>query len=149
MASNYNTSNDPALTHTLTEFISMQSTDELTYRNFSILDKSHNLEILDHNLLHDYITDLEPYFQYIVLTNDESVRYKYAPDLLAYDVYGSTQLDFAIMILNGVIDPKEFTFDTVILLYNSAMNTLLSEIYSAEIDYIKQSRSDNGLKLTI
>ena len=139
----------PALTHTLQEFIKMQSTDEMTYRNFSILEKSHNLEILDHNIIRDYMTELEPYYQYIVLTYDEAVKYKYAPDLLAYDVYGSVQLDFVVMMLNDVIDPKEFVFDEVILLYKDALDILLSEIYSSEIDYISQTRGDNGLKMII
>lgn len=139
--------NEPALTHTLDEFINMQSSDELTYRNFSILEKSHNLEILDHNILSDYLPEIQPYLLDVTFDHEESRRYKYSPDLLAYDIYGSVQLDFVVMFFNGVIDPKEFDFNTVKLLYRSQLKALLDEIYKSEADYLKLTRSDNGLKM--
>lgn len=139
--------NVPALTHTLSEFINMQSSDELTYRNFSILEKSHNLEILDHNILNDYLPEIQPYLLDITFDFDEARRYKYSPDLLAYDIYGSTQLDFVVMFFNGVIDPKEFDFNTVKLLYRSQLKALLDEIYKSELDYLKVTRTDNQLKM--
>jgi hypothetical protein len=139
--------NVPALAHTLSEFINMQSSDELTYRNFSILEKSHNLEILDHNILNDYLPEIQPYLLDITFDFEEARRYKYSPDLLAYDIYGSTQLDFVVMFFNGVIDPKEFDFDTVKLLYRSQLKALLDEIYKSELDYLKVTRSDNQLRM--
>ena len=98
----------PADTYTLKQFISMKSTDEITYRNLSILDSSHGLEILDHNLLRDYIPLLDDVIVTVTLSTEEMVRYRYAPDLLAYDVYGTPDLGLMIMILNDKECPSKF-----------------------------------------
>ena len=136
---------DPALTYTLDQFISMKLSDELTYRNFSILEVINGLELLDHNLIEDYLPELESLCVEAPLTHEQYIRYKYAPDLLAYDIYGSTQLDFVILYANGMIDPKEFDLKVVKLPYASKMIAFLDAIYNSESDYINFNRSQNNL----
>ena len=36
------------------------------------------------------------------MSNEEYRRYKYRPDLFAYDVYGKTDYDFVILLVNGI-----------------------------------------------
>ena len=43
--------NNPALTYTLDDFISMQISDDMTYYNFSILQVIDDVEHLDSNLV--------------------------------------------------------------------------------------------------
>lgn len=136
---------DPALTYTLDQFISMKLSDDLTYRNFSILEVVNDLELLDHNLIEDYLPELESLCIEAPLSQDEYIRYKYAPDLLAYDVYGSAQLDFVILYANGIIDPKDFDLKIVKLPYASKMIAFLDAIYNSESNYINFNRSQNNL----
>lgn len=135
----------PAKTYTLSDFIALKSSDELTYRHFAILEKYNNIEFLDHNLISDYLYELDELTMYVPLNDEQYKKYKYRPDLLAYDVYGSTQLDFIVMYMNGVIDPKEFDFTTVKLVYNSQLKEFLSEIETSESEYLSQTRADNNI----
>lgn len=138
---------DPALTYTIDDFIAMRYSDEITYRNFSILEKVNGIELLDHNLIEDYLEELISLCKEVPLTFEQYNKYKYAPDLLAYDVYGSTQLDFVILFANGMIDPKEFNLKKIKLPYASVLKQFLSAIYNAESNYIDQNRSDNKLEV--
>lgn len=136
---------DPSLTYTLDDFIKMQYSDDMTYRNFSILEVVDGKEFLDHNLIDDYIEILEQLCIPVPLDNDQYKKYKYAPDLLAYDVYGSVQLDFIILKANGLIDPDDFDMKTIKLPYKSQLKAFLSAVYNKESGYIQQNRYDNGL----
>lgn len=141
---------NPAKTYTLDQFISMKNNDELTYKNFSILEVVNNIEFLDHNIIEDYIDELKSISVDVTLEHDEYVKYKYCPDLLAYDVYGSVQLDFVIMFINDIIDPKDFNKRTIKLPYaSSVFKDILNRIYNAEANYINYNRYLNGLKTNI
>lgn len=146
MAINY--SNSPAQTYTLDQFISMRYNDDITYHNFSIIESVNGIELLDHNLIDDYIEELNSICSdYFELTPDQYRKYKYSPDILAYDVYGSTQLDFIIMKANGIIDPKEFNLKKIRLPYNSKLKVFLNSVYNSNYDYISQNRADNNIKV--
>lgn len=140
-----NYSSNPALTYTLDQFISMKFTDELTYYNFSIIEMVNGSKLLDHNLIEDYLPELEALCVNCELDQEQYKKYKYSPDLLAFDVYGSTQLDFIILMINDMIDPKEFDLKTIKLPYASHLKTFLSSVYNAESSYLTHNRSINGL----
>ena len=140
-------SSNPVLTYTLDQFISMKDTDEITYFNFSIIENIEGLKLLDHNIIEEYLSELDLLCVNCELDTEQYKKYKYSPDLLAYDVYGSTQLDFVILMINGMIDPKEFTLKTIKLPYASKLKAFLSEVYNAESEYIAQNRVDNGLNV--
>lgn len=141
--------NNPALTYTLEQFIGMQYSDEITYRNFSILESLNGIELLDHNLIDDYIEELTDLCIPVPLSDEEYKKYRYCPDRLAYDVYGSVQVDFVILFANGMIDPKEFDIKTVKLPYASQLHIFLSEVYNSDSNYIKFNRSQNNLPMYI
>ena len=138
---------NPATTTTLEDFIEMRSIDEMTYYNFSILEVINGVEHLNHNLIEDYLEELKSACITVDLTLDQYKKYKYFPDLLSYDVYGSVQLDFIIMLLNDCIDPKEFDIKRVKLPYASTLSAFLNRVYSKESNYINSNRSENGLLL--
>lgn len=137
---------DPALTFTLEDFIDMKISDEMTYYNFSIIENINNIEYLDHNLIEDYLPELNKLCIPVSLTSEQFKRYKYAPDLLAYDVYGSVQLDFIVLMANDMIDPKEFCKTEIKLPYASSLRNFLGTIYSKEKNYITKNRYDNNIK---
>ena len=129
--------NDPALTYTLDDFVELQSVDNMTYYNFSILEIIDGVQHLDHNLVEDYLKELEATCVTLELSNEEMSRYRYNPDLLAYDIYGSVQLDFIILLLNDMIDPKDFDRKKLKLPYASSLSIFLNTLYSKESNYIK------------
>jgi hypothetical protein len=126
--------NDPALTYNLTDFIDMGSQDEQTYENFSILTYMDGVEFSEKCIIDYYIDELKAIsLKITTFTEEEINKYRYSPDLLAYDVYGSTQLDFIVMLCNGIIDPKEFDFKRNYLLLPRAdvLKAFLSSVYNA------------------
>ena len=137
--------NDPALTYTLDDFVELQSVDNMTYYNFSILEIIDGVQHLDHNLIEDYLKELEATCVTLELSNEEMNRYRYNPDLLAYDIYGSVQLDFIILLLNDMIDPKDFDRKKLKLPYASSLSIFLNTLYSKESNYINENRANNNL----
>ena len=142
----YIKTNKPELTHTLDEFIQVgQYSDEQTYAKFSILDRSNGMLFLDHNILDDYMEFLQELCVECKLDDDQQKTYYMRPDLLAFDVYGSSQLDFVVLKVNGMIDQKDFTLPKIRLPYASSLKTFLTSIYNAELGYINQNRIDLGI----
>lgn len=138
----YDYLNNPAKTFTLEQFIAMKSTDNITYNNFSIYGKIDGQKILESNILDEYLDELVSLCKVVKLSSDEARKYKYAPDLLAYDVYGSTQLDFVILAANDMIDPKDFNLKKLKLPMSSVLTALLNEIYSSNSNWISKNRYD-------
>ena len=137
-------SNLPEKTATIEEFIDMGDTDDITYSQFSILVKcigeNSIIQYAQDNIIYDYLEELKEDAVEYEFTDDEYVKYRYKPKLLAYDLYGSTEIYFVIMALNGMCNIKDFNKRKLKLLYRSRMIELLNEIYSAESDYIKYNR---------
>lgn len=137
-------SNLPEKTATIEEFIDMKETDDITYSQFSILVKcigeNSVIQYAQDNIIYDYMDELLESAVEYELTDDEYVKYRYKPKLLAYDLYGSTEIYFVIMALNGMCNIKDFTKRKLKLLYRSRLIELLNEIYSAESEYIKYNR---------
>lgn len=144
MPSNSLQRKQPAETCTLSEFVASGINDDMTYRNFSIFGKIKDMEVLDHCLVDDYLDELKASSLKITgITDAERLRYRYSPDLLAYDMYGSTQLDFVIMAINGVVTPTEFTMQgNIYLPKKSVLKSILSMIYNAELEYIQINRTE-------
>jgi len=132
---------NPAKTYTLDDFILEGASDQLTYKNFAITQQIGNISFVDTGLLDYYLRELKSTSVEIPIeniTHDQMVKYKYQPDLLAYDIYGSTQLDFVVLLCNGIIDPKEFDFKVKSLLLPKAstLKEFLSEVFRSEKPWI-------------
>ncbi len=137
--------NNPALTYTLDDFISMQISDDMTYYNFSILEVINGVQHLDTNLVEIYLNELKSQCVTVKLTDEELKKYRYNPDLLAYNLYGSVQLDFVILLLNDMYDPKEFNKYTIVLPKSSVLSKFMNQVYSKEQGYIEMNRAAQGI----
>ena len=78
---------DVALTYTLEDFVKMQVSDQLTFRNFSTVAVVNGVELTDKNLIEDFLPELMKNAITVDLSREEYLKYKYAPDLLAFDIY--------------------------------------------------------------
>jgi len=127
-------------TYTLQDFIDMRDSDEITYYNFSILEYLNGYDMFVTNLLYDYEDELLDLAISIKLTPIEKIKYRYKPYLLGFDLYGSQETKFIIMMLNGIIDPKEFDFDKVKVIYPNDLLDILSRISSVNETYMNNNR---------
>lgn len=128
-------------TYTVQDFIDLGTSDEITYYNFSILEYLNGFDMFITNLLYDYEDEISDIAVTIRLSDIERAKYRYKPYLLAYDIYGSEETKFILMMLNGIIDPKEFDFAKIKALKPSDLKSLLGRITSVNEDYMNNNRS--------
>ena len=131
-----------ATTSTLEDFIAMKTTDDLTYYNYSILEYLNGYDMFITNILYDYDDELNDEVVTLQLSDKEKAKYRYKPYLLAYDIYGSAELDFVIMMLNGIIDPKDFDFSKIKIIKNSTLTSLMSRIMTVNEKFVKTTQSN-------
>lgn len=90
------------------------------------LDKPYRNHIV--NILKDAVgMDVE-------LTEAEVLKYRYNPKLLSYDVYGTPDLGYSILLINDMEHISEFTCSGVIRILSIEDITMLKKIY----DTLKQ-----------
>lgn len=139
-------------TYTVEDFIQLgKSLDDIQYSKFAILSKavagvSNPIIFAEHNVIYDYEEEFKALSLSVEMTEAEFLKYKLKPKLLAYDIYGSTELYFTILFINGIYDIKDFNRKNVKLLKPADMLQLLESIYNAEKYYINMNRSSIDYK---
>lgn len=129
-------------TVTVQDFIAMRETDELTYYNYSIVEYLHGYDMFITNILYDYEEELQELAVTLELTDVEKSKYRYKPFLLAFDIYGSSELKFIIMMLNGIIDPKEFDFEKIKVIRYNDLQQILGRIQSVNEKFLNRMQSN-------
>lgn len=123
----------PANTTTIEEFVKSGKSVSLTYKSFSFLETmSNNTQVSVLDVLHDYMDELRDASILVKLSDAEYRKYMYKPKLLCYDIYGSPELYFIILLINDMADVKEFNKRTFRMLSKNAMSLFTSAIYNAE-----------------
>ena len=93
------------------------------------------------NILYDYEDEFNDETIVVKLKDVEQIKYRYKPELFAYDIYGSTGFSFIVMMLNGIIDPKEFNFNKVRVIKSSTLKSILSRIKIINSDFMNNNIS--------
>ena len=128
-------------TITVQDFIAMRSSDEITYYNFSIVEYLNGYDMFITSLLYDYDEEFQDLIVYIKLTDVEKLKYRYKPYLFAYDLYGSREISFIIMMLNGIIDPKEFDFDKIKVIRYNSLSIVLNRIAAVNELFMNKNKA--------
>lgn len=144
--------NYPEKTSSVEEFIEMGSADDITYHNFSILEKftkedGVDIEYAINNVIYNYMDEIKDKVVELELSDDDYAKYKYKPKLLSYDVYKTTEIYFIIMAINGICSVKDFTKKKLKMLYTQDLIELVNQIYAAEqnrINYNRKHLDDSG-----
>lgn len=123
------------------DFIALRTSDELTYYNYSIIQYLNGFDMFITNLLYDYEDEFLESAVTLKLTDVEKAKYRYKPYLLSYDIYGSTELKFIIMMLNNIIDPKEFDFNKIKIIRPSTLDSLLGRLQAVNEEYLNLNKS--------
>lgn len=131
----------PEKTYTVEEFIKAGQGVTLTYQNLSLINKlEDNIKFPFMNVFNTYVDDIldSALIKMVKFTDDEYFKYQFRPKLLAYDIYGSTDVYFIILAINRILSPKDFTAKTIKMISKQDLNKLMSYIYNAEKDLIKK-----------
>ena len=134
-------------TYTVEDFIELgKDIDDIQYSKFAILSKAvssvtNPILYAEHNVIYDYEEEFKKLALTVEMTDNEYNKYRFKPKLLAYDVYGSTELFFPILFINGMCNIKDFDRKTIKLIRKDYMIQLLEAIYNAEKNYIDSNRS--------
>lgn len=132
-------------TYTVEQFIRLGRSNKVTFDGFSYKDLvSNGTEVAILNSVDDYMDELRDVIVKVKFTPTEYRRYRYKPKLLCHDVYGNTEVYFVILLLNGIIDIKEFDMDVVKMISVESMESLLSAIFNAENKWMKLYNTDHG-----
>lgn len=129
-------------TYSVEDFISSRITDKNTYYNFSIHEYNKGCEFGITNILYDYMDELEENSIIVKLNQEELIKYKYKPWLLAFDLYGSEQSVFLIKILNGILHDNEFDLERVKIVHPSIIGSILGRIYTSNTRLLNNNKSN-------
>lgn len=136
---------DPGKTSTIAEFISFKNSDDISYNNLSFRDKYDNIIYPIKNIIDDYIDELKELVVEVTMSQEEYLKYKYKPKLLANDVYGNGELDFIILRLNDICNMKEFDSQTIKLIRDNDLDEFLTAIYSSNKEDIDIYNSNSEI----
>lgn len=117
----------------------------LIYNNLALLrrliNNDYNIDCPEDNVIYDYLSELKNATIKVELSSAQYLKYKYRPDLLSYDMYGTPIFEYVILALNDIISPKYFTKKKIYMIPEEYMDMLIGEIYDAEKDYITFNRN--------
>ena len=134
----------PQNTYTIDQFIACQSDSNICYHNLSFIDNRDNIDYDTYNVVSDYIDELRTeYTNIVMLTDKDMERYMYRPKLLCYDIYGSGELAFIILIINDMCSVKQFTKKKLLMPTRTQMANLTKYIYNANKKDIARYNKDN------
>lgn len=128
------------------EFVDGGDSITIKYSSLSLNDIfAGYIEFPMFNVYDDYIDELKSICVKVNLEKEDYIKYYQAPKLLANDIYRNSELDFIIMRLNGIYDPKDFTFRQLLLPPVDPLNKCLSKIYTSNRKFIETYNQDNPL----
>lgn len=141
---------NPSQTYTLDHFITLKDSEPISYRKYSILERSitdNTLVYSIDNIIYSYMDEINEKRKIVTFEDSDVIKYRYKPKLFSYDVYGSTEIYFVILAMNGMYGIKEFNLEDKMLyaLKPQDMNNLLDTIYNAEKEYISLNRTSLGI----
>ena len=135
----------PENTYTLEEFIRAGRSVTISYDTMSFKERlSNGTEISILNVINDYMDELKRLAVNVQFDKNQYFKYRFKPKLLCHDVYGNPELYYIILLLNRVIDVKDFDFKQLKMIQVATLNRFLSTVYNAEKADILSYNSEKG-----
>lgn len=129
---------------TLKEFIALEQQTPISYHALSFLEPLEDIQFTIHNVVDDYIEEINRYAYKVTFTEKEFLRYKYRPKLLANDIYGNGEYYFIIMAMNNIANVKDFDKKSVLLLKKETLTDIISKIINAERNHLASYNNKNS-----
>lgn len=129
-------------TATLEDFVLSETSSNNSYASFSLVDlikTDGNVTIgfPVFNVINDYFDEIREKRVTVELSDEEYTKYRYRPKLLAFDLYGNTELAFLILELNDIFNVNDFDLRSIKLLRKSDLSEMLTNIKSSEKKFIE------------
>lgn len=140
-------------TATFEDFVLTRTSSNNSYQTFSLVEIIDSgdflIEFPAYLVLNDYFDELKEAAVEVKLSSAEYIKYRYRPKLLAYDVYNNTELAFLILMVNEMMNVKEFDLQsyTLKMIPKKRLTEIMTNIKSAESSFIESyntaARGDN------
>lgn len=153
-----NTNNKGAI-YTLDDFVREYAAEDIRVDAFHLkqvfwdeLTMKHKIVVNESSIVDKYIEELEENKRSVQLTTKEYYKYRYNPKLLSYDIYGTTELWFFILMANELYTISEFDLQKLVL-YDSAIITKLNHMIDMDREFLEinsmeiKSETDEGVVL--
>lgn len=120
--------------HTLNEFLEASANSTVpTYDKWCFVERYNNINFTVKNVLSDYMVELKKLSTNVYLTEQDLTKYNYKPKLLSADVYGTIDLFYVILLLNGICNVKEFhDINPIKMIKKEDLFSYLSDIMTSE-----------------
>lgn len=145
--------------YTLPDFIREYSAEDIRINSFFLKQvfwdsnkMNHKIIVNESSIIDKYKEELEENKRMVEFTTKEYYRYKYNPKLLAYDVYGTTELWFMILLANELYTITEFDMRKVCL-FDSAIITKINRMINLDAEFLEinsmevKAETDEGVNL--
>ena len=117
------------------------SYDKTYYQELNILGNNEPVIMLGDSVLSKYRADLESLAITKTLSSKEENRYFYNPQVLSYDLYGSTQYWHLLLELNNMYSAIEFN-QNPIKIYDGSFKNMINAILALEETSINLNSND-------
>lgn len=127
--------------YTLSDFIREYSVEDLRVDAFHLKDvffqngMKHKIVVNGDNIADKYSAELEENKKIVEFTTKEYYKYRYNPKLLSYDVYGTTELWFFILMANEIYTITEFDLRKV-KMFDAAIISKLNRMLELDKEFL-------------
>ena len=144
--------------YTLDNFIQEYGAEDLRVDAFHLKEvffnpgMKHKI-VVNGNIISDkYASELEENKRIITFNTKEYYKYRYNPKLLSYDIYGTTELWFFILMANELYTAIEFNLHKLVL-FDSAIITKLNRMIELDSEFLEinsmevKEETDEGVSI--
>ena len=124
---------------TLNDLIRYSEVGKYTLPTVSLVEKFENVVIFEKLIYNDYEEKIKPYISTVILNEEEYNKYKYKPELLAYDLYGNQNLYHLLLFVNNCSE-YEFDMHGIQVVEPTALETVIYKIISHEDERISNNK---------
>ena len=121
------------------------SYDTLYCKELSKLTNDDYIILLTDSITSNYKNDLKEIVTIKTFTPEEERKYFYNPQILSYDLYGTTQFWYMILELNEMSSAMEFNRSTI-KLYDGSLPTMVNSILALEEKTINLNQDEISIK---
>ena len=128
--------------YTLSNFIREYGVEELRVDAFHLKEvffqdgMNHKIVVNGDNIADKYAIELEENKKTVEFTTKEYYKYRFNPKVLSYDLYGTTELWFFILMANEIYTISEFDFKKL-KLYDASIISKLNRMLELDKEFLE------------
>lgn len=130
----------PQVIKTLNDIINREDRYDLNQVLLYTVTEDGSLVIPDKNIFETYMRFVRPYVQVYDVENNARTYYRFRPQLLSLDVYGTPSLDWLLMILNDRECASKFYLKQTV---NMVPASVISKLHETVISRPKRELEKN------